>query len=158
MISITGVSWPCQRVFVLGNWLELPTETLCQGGLKDRQPSTAKWKCSTSYCPQPESIASHNFVERNVRPEKYQSRSPPADIDNQNATRHLFHTSQVKTLGKTESKKHKRSCRIICLTLKTRDGSQHNLTNANFSITKNQFSQQKIVKVINIYMKWRRLK
>lgn len=40
-----------------------------------------------------QSVASHSFVERNVRPEKYQSRSLPADMDNQNATRHLFHST-----------------------------------------------------------------
>lgn len=80
VISITRVSWPWQRVFVLGDWLELPTECLCQAGLQDSQPSAAKWKCSTSHCPQPESTASCSFVERNIRPEKYQSRRLPADI------------------------------------------------------------------------------
>lgn len=63
---------------------------------------TAKWKCSTSHCPQPESMASHSFVERNVKPQKYQSRSLLADVDNQNAPRHLFHSHQVKALGKKQ--------------------------------------------------------
>lgn len=57
------VSQPWRRVFVLENWLELPTETFCQAGLKDRQATTAKWKCSTSHCPQTESIAGCSFAE-----------------------------------------------------------------------------------------------